>query len=453
MPAFDALYAKAIAAADARDFDRAIQYYDEAIAADPSRAETYYKRANALRNLGRPEEAIAGYDAAIARQPDYAYAYCNRGVVQQGLGRFPEAIASFDKAAALDPTDALVPYNRALLMQDCGRWDDALADYDRTIALNPEHADAHFNRSLLHLFCGHLEQGWRDFEWRWKNAARLGIAVAEASFSQPLWLGQESIAGKRLLLQSEAGLGDTIQFCRYASACAALGATVILEVQPPLVDLLSTLKGVSQVVAKGKPLPAFDYYCPMMSLPLAFKTTLENIPAAPSYLSADPGKVAQWRQALGETRNSPRVGLVWSGNPNNPIDARRSIPLAQWVPHLPRELQYFCLQNEVREVDRRTLAANPHITSLGNFPSFASTAAFCECLDVVVCVDTSVAHLSGALGQRTWVLLPLVPDWRWMRDGEDTPWYPSMRLYRQSTAGEWRGVFDRIAADLRTLTR
>jgi Tfp pilus assembly protein PilF len=449
MPAFDALYAKATAAAETRDFDRAIQYYDEAIAADPSRAETHYKRANALRNLGRLEEAIAGYDAAIVRKPDYAYAYCNRGVVQQNLGRFAEAVASFDKAAALDPADPLVPYNRALLMQDFGRWEEALTGYDRTIALSPGHADAHFNRSLVQLFCGSFTQGWLDFEWRWKNAARLGIGAAAASFSQPLWLGQESIAGKRLLLQSEAGLGDTIQFCRYATACAALGATVILEVQPALVDLLDTLKGVSRVIAKGNPLPAFDYHCPLMSLPLAFKTTLDSIPAAPRYLSTDPARVAQWREALG-ARTRPRVGLVWSGNPNNPIDAKRSIPLAQWVPHLPRELQYFCLQNEVRAADQKTLATNPFIFDLGNM-NFVSTAAFCECMDVVLCVDTSIAHLGGALGQRTWLLLPAVPDWRWLRNRDDSPWYPSMRLYRQTVAGDWQDVFRQLAADLRAL--
>ena len=450
MPAFDALYAKATAAAETRDFDRAIQYYDEAIAADPSRAETYYKRANALRNLGRLEEAIAGYDAAIARKPDYAYAYCNRGVVQQNLGRFAEAVASFDKAAVLDPADPLVPYNRALLMQDFGRWDEALTGYDRTIALSPGHADAHFNRSLVQLFGGNFAQGWLDFEWRWKNAARLGIGAAAASFSEPLWLGQEPIAGKRLLLQSEAGLGDTIQFCRYATACAALGATVILEVQPALVDLLNTLEGVSRVIAKGTPLPAFDYHCPLMSLPLAFKTTLDSIPAAPRYLSTDPAKVAQWRAALG-ARTRPRVGLVWSGNPNNLIDVKRSIPLAEWTPHLPREFQYFCLQNEVRAADQKTLATNPFIVDLGNM-NFVSTAAFCECLDVVLCVDTSIAHLSGALGQRTWLLLPAVPDWRWLRNRDDSPWYPSMRLYRQTVAGDWQDVFRRLATDLRALT-
>jgi Flp pilus assembly protein TadD len=444
---FDVLYAKAIAAAETHAFDRALEYYDQAIAVDPSRAEPHYKRANALRNVGRLEEAIAGYDDAIARKPDYAYAYCNRGVVQKSLGMFEAALASFDKAAALDPTDTLVPYNRALLLQEQGRWEEALGSYDQAIAIDPGHADAHFNRAMAQLFRGDFANGWRGFEWRWKNAARLGIG-APSSFSEPLWLGEQPLAGKRLLLQSEQGLGDTLQFCRYATLCAVQGATVILEVQPALVELLRTLQGVSQVIAKGTPLPAFDYHCPLLSLPLAFGTTLDTIPAAPKYLSTDAVKVAQWREALG-ARSRPRVGLVWSGNPNNLIDTRRSIPLSQWVPHLPREFHYFCLQNEVRAADQATLAAHPFIMSVGDFPNFASTASFCECLDIVVCVDTSVAHLCAALGQRTWMLLPCVPDWRWMRDREDSPWYPSMRLYRQSVAGDWEGVFRRVASDLR----
>jgi hypothetical protein len=267
-------------------------------------------------------------------------------------------------------------------------------------------------------------------------------------FTQPLWLGEQPIAGKRLLIHSEQGLGDTLQFCRYASLAAAQGAAVILEIQPSLVSLVKTLTGASEVIAKGSPLPPFDYHCPSMSLPLTFKTTVASIPAPGPYLRSNPEKVAEWRAALGE-RRAPRVGLVWSGNPNNPIDSRRGIALSQWIPKLPPGCQYFRLQNDVRPSDQAALDASQKIVSVGEFPSFESTAAFCECLDVVVCVDTSVTHLAGALGKRTWVLIPFVPDWRWMRDREDTPWYPSMKLYRQRTAGDWNEVLDRVAGDLR----
>jgi len=444
---FETLFSQATTAATAQDFARAIPLYDQAIAADPSRPEAYYKRANALKDTGRLQEALASYNQAIERKPDYAYAFGNRAFVQQSLGLLEEALASYDQAIAIDPNDILAHNNRALLLQLLYRWDEALASYDHAIAINPGYADAHYNRSLTALFLGDFASGWPDFEWRWQVAQRINIGDAR-KFIQPVWRGDQPLAGKRLLVYSEQGLGDTLQFCRYASLAAAQGATVILEVQPSLVSVVKTLEGASQVIAMGSPLPAFDYHCSLMSLPLAFKTTADSIPSAQKYLRSNPEKVTEWRTALGE-RRTPRVGLVWSGNPNNPIDVRRSLSLAQWIPKLPPGFQYFCLQNDVRRTDQAALDASQRIVSSGEFPSFESTAAFCECLDVVVCVDTSVTHLAGALGKRTWVLIPYVPDWRWMRDREDTPWYPSLKLYRQKVAGEWDEVLDRVAADLR----
>jgi hypothetical protein len=342
----------------------------------------------------------------------------------------------------------MVHYNRALLMQDCFRWHEALSSYNQAISVDPGFADAQYNRSLALLFLGDFESGWRGYEWRWKNARRLSIGEPR-NFSQPLWLGEESIAGKRLLLYNEGGLGDTLQFCRYAALSAALGATVLLEVQAPLFDLLSSLEGVSQLIATGSALPPFDYQCPLMSLPLAFKTTLDTVPAAPKYLRSDRAKVERWHTLLGE-RKRPRIGLVWSGNPNNSIDHRRSIWLADWVAHLPAEFQYFCLQRQVREADKTALESSPLIVSFDdNLLDFVNTAALCECMDVVISVDTSLAHLSGALGKQTWVLLPFNPDWRWLLDRDDSPWHPTVKLYRQKTAGDWNEVFARVAADLR----
>jgi Tfp pilus assembly protein PilF len=445
---YNMLFSRATAAASSRDFERAIRLYDEALKADPTAAEAYYKRANALKDLGRLEEALESYNAAVEHKADYAYAFCNRGYVQHRLGLMEEALSSYDQAIALEPADAIAHCNRALLLQDCSRWDEALASYDRAVAANPEFADAQYNRGLALLFHGDFAAGWRAFEWRWKNAARLSIG-AERSFRQPLWLGEQSIAGKRLLVHSEGGLGDTMQFCRYATEAAAQGATVFLEVQPPLIDLLSGLKGVAQITAQGSSLPEFDYHCPLMSLPLAFNTTLDTIPAAPKYLQADPDKVAQWRAMLGE-RKLPRVGLVWSGNPNNRLDATRSIRLADWIEHLPPGFEYFRLQRDVREEDEATLDSSPAIFSYDDdLLDFPNTAALCECMDVVISVDTSIAHLSGALGQRTWVLLGFTPDWRWLRNRTDSPWYPGMRLYRQHDEGDWREVFARVATDLR----
>jgi tetratricopeptide (TPR) repeat protein len=444
---FDSFIGQATAAATARDLPLAISLYNQAISADPTRAEPYYKRANALKDAGRLEEALSSYNQAIERKPDYAYAFCNRAVVQQSLGMLNEALVSYDQAIAVNPNDPLAHNNRALLLQLMYRWDEALASYDRAIAINPGFADAHYNRSITALFLGDFTRGWQDFEWRRQVAQRANIG-APREFRQPQWRGDQPIAGKRLLVYSEQGLGDTLQFCRYATLAAAQGATVTLEIQPSLVSLVKTLAGVAEVIAMGSPLPPFDYHCPLMSLPLAFKTTVDSIPAPGAYLHSNPEKVAAWRSVLGAA-SAPRVGLVWSGNPNNAIDPRRTITLAQWIPKLPQGLQYFRLQNDVRPADQVTLQANPQITSLGEFPSFESTAALCECLDLVVCVDTSVAHLAGALGKRTWMLIPYVPDWRWMRDREDTPWYPNLKLYRQKVPGDWDEVLDRVASDLR----
>jgi TPR repeat/Tetratricopeptide repeat len=444
---FDEVNAAAARRAAAQDYESAILLYDQAIALDPTRSDPHYKRANALRIVGRLEEALAGYDRAIERNAECAHAYCNRGVVLQSLGRREAALQSYDRTIALDPTDVMVHYNRALLMQDCSRWDEAVRSYDRAIELDPQFADAQYNRSMLQLFLGDFERGWRGYEWRWVNARRLGIGDAR-TFAAPRWLGEEPIAGKRILLYSEAGLGDTLQFCRYAISCGRQGATVVLEVPEALRRLLGSVEGVSQVIGAGSPLPPFDYHCPLLSLPLAFRTTIATIPSPGSYVRADQIKVAQWRERLG-ARRSPRIGLVWSGNPNNPIDARRSIRLADWVAQLPTGYEYFRLQTQVRETDRSALESNPQIVSFDDdLLDFDNTAALCMCMDLVVTIDSSLAHLAGALGHRTWVLLPQTPDFRWMRDREDSPWYPSVKLYRQTVAGDWSLVFDRVAADL-----
>jgi Tfp pilus assembly protein PilF len=446
--AFDAVYAAAADYAAAQDFERAIPLYDQAIALNPACADPHYKRANALRIVGRLQEALAGYDRAIERNADYAQAYCNRGVVLQMLGRREAALISYDRAIRLDAADVMAHYNRALLMQECARWNEALASYDRAVELDPQFADAQYNRSMAQLFLGDFESGWRGYEWRWVNAHRLGIGEVR-TFAGRRWLGEESIAGKRILLYSEGGLGDTLQFCRYATSCARLGASVILEVPGILRELLGSLEDVSQVIGAGNPLPPFEFHCPLLSLPLAFKTTLDTIPASAAYLRAGQTRISQWRTRLGQPRR-PRVGLVWSGNPKNPIDVRRSIRLADWLEQLPSGLEYYRLQTQMRDADRVALDSDPRVISFADdLLDFDNTAALCMCMDVVVTVDTSLAHLAGALGQRTWLLLPQTPDFRWMRDRPDSPWYPSLKLYRQTAAGDWSGVFERVAADLR----
>jgi tetratricopeptide (TPR) repeat protein len=447
---FDSVCAEAASCAGSAEFERAILLYDQAIALAPTRAEPYYRRANALRSLGRLDTALASYTQAIERRPDYAHAYCNRGVVQHALGLKDEALGSYERAVSLDGTDTMAHYNRAILLQEESRWQEALDSYGHAIAIDSQFSDARYNRSVLQLLLGDYESGWRGYEWRWVNAERLGIGRAR-TFAEPRWHGEEPIDGKRLLVYAEAGLGDTLQFCRYVTLCAQRGAKVILEAPASLCGLLENLDGVAALVGEGGTLPPFDYHCPLLSLPLAFRTTLETVPAPSSYLRSNPSRVLQWRTRLGPRRR-PRVGLAWSGNPRNPMNSRRSVRLEDWLPSLPADFEYFRLQTQVTEADLAALDSDRRVVSFDNsLLDFENTAALCQWMDVIVTVDTSLAHLAGALGRKTWVLLPKMPDFRWLLDRDDSPWYPTVKLYRQTTAGDWSGVFARIAADLREL--
>ena len=320
-----------------------------------------------------------------------------------------------------------------------------MASYERSLALKPDYAHAHWNLADCRLMLGDFAQGWQEYEWRWKLEQR---DFAQRDFAQPLWLGAPALHGRTILLHSEFGLGDTLQFCRYATEVAALGADVVLEVQPPLVPLLSGLKGVRQVVARGAALPAFDYHCPLMSLPLAFKTDLGNVPAEIPYLASDPARVALWREKLGPKRR-PRVGIAWSGSQSQRND-KRSMALAQMLPLLGDWAEWLSLQKEVPDSDLTLLASRGDVRHLGEeLADFADTAAVVELIDVLVTVDTSVAHVPGAMGKPVWILLPFnAHDWRWMLDREDSIWYPSARLFRQAAVGDWAGVIGRVAAEL-----
>jgi hypothetical protein len=274
--------------------------------------------------------------------------------------------------------------------------------------------------------------------------------VGKRSLNKPTWLGAEPLQGKTILIYGEQGLGDFIQFCRYVKLVAGLGANVILEVPEALTGLMEGLDGISQLVIKGEELPFFDYQCPLLSLPLAFKTKLDTIPNSSGYINLDNhlNKVMEWKARLGSKLN-PRVGLVWSGNQHHKNDHNRSLLLADILPFLPGQFEYISLQKEIREVDKLTLDSNPHILSFtGYLNDFVDTAALIDNLDLVISVDTSVAHLSGALGKRALVLLPNVPDWRWLLDVDDSPWYPSMKLFRQPAIGDWSSVLDKVKLDL-----
>jgi hypothetical protein len=320
----------------------------------------------------------------------------------------------------------------------------ALANYRQAIALRPALPQAHFNEAVCLLLAGEMREGWQKYEYRWQCEQR----KFKRSFTPPLWLGADSLTGKTLLVYPEQGLGDTLQFVRYVPLLAARGATVLLEVQPRLHTLMNSLPGAKAVYARGEVLPDFDVHCPLLSLPLAFSTTLNDIPASVPYLQAPADKVAHWRERLGSS-HAPRIGVVWSGGPYHKTDHLRSIPLEQFKAVLDPNIRFFSLQKEVKEPDAVILAATPEITPLGEqIADFADTAAIIANLDLVISVDTAVAHLAGALGKPTWILLPFAPDWRWLLGRDDSPWYPSARLFRQTTPGDWDSVLQRVRLEL-----
>jgi hypothetical protein len=323
------------------------------------------------------------------------------------------------------------------------RWDEALADFDQAIALCPDHIGAHFSRAIIWLLLGDFARGWSEFEWRWKTPHGRALLASKA-LAKPVWLGAEDIAGKTILLYSEIGLGDTLQFCRYAKAVHDLGASVILQVQAPLVELLRQLDGVSQVIADTDSQPPFDLHCPLLSLPLALKIELATIPSG-KYLCAPAARAADRRARIGRS-TKPRVGLVWRGDPGNPDNGKRSMSMNDLLPHLPVGFHYFSLQKQLSESEQ-SLAVRYGVEYESDL-NFVETAAVCDCLDLVISVDTSIAHLSAALGGKTWILLPYNPDPRWLLDRVDSPWYASVRLYRQGRSGDWRGVLAEVGADL-----
>ena len=495
----EAYYNLGNALRDVMHFAEAVISYDKAIGLKPDYAEAYFNRGNALIDLKRFEAAVASYDKAIALKSNYAEAFYNRGngllalnrpaqaYYSRGNGlmvlqRYAEAITNYDQAIALNPADAETHYNRGLALQNLKRCEAAIVSYDQAIALRSDYAEAHYNRAnaLMDLRCfkaaiagfdraialkpddpgaywnqsmcclalGDYQRGWRLFEWRWK---------AELLPLKPdlPWLGDRPIDGKTILVLAEQGLGDSLQFCRFVPMLAAR-AKVILGVPRPLLRLLSGLDGVAQVVATGDPVPAADAWIPMMSLPLAFNATLETIPDAVPYLYGNPQRSAVWRDRLAGFPGR-KIGLVWAGgsrsdNPRaNAVDKARSITLQHFAPLA--EIRGLCLVSlQKGDAAAETQTPPPGMTVLDwtdELDDFADTADLVDALDLVISVDTSVAHLAGALGKPVWVLNRFDQCWRWLSDRTDSPWYPTARLFQQRTPGDWSGVMQGVIEALR----
>src|SRR2546425_1153985 len=442
---FDALYLSGIIAGQTGRAEEAARLLTKAVTINPSIADAYYNRGVALGELSRPAEAVESYGRAIARKPNYANAYNNRGLALAELTRPSEALKNYERAIALKPDYAEALYNRGDVLRDLHRHREAIDSYERALALKPDYASAHWNLADCLLLLGDFARGWQEYEWRWKLEQREN---ARRDFQQPLWLGGEALAGRTILLHSELGLGDTLLFCRYAKEVAGLGAKVVLEVQPPLLPMVADLEGVTQAVPRGAPLPEFDYHCPLMSLPLAFRTDLGNIPADIPYIRSDAARVAAWQAKLGK-KDKPRIGVVWSGSKALRND-RRSMTLAEMLPLVGDWTEWVSLQKDVRESETALLASRADVRHLGDeLEDFADTAALIELLDLLVTVDTSVTHVAGAMGKPVWILLPFNPhDWRWMLDREDSPWYPTARQFRQSANGDWASVIRQLNEEL-----
>ena len=481
-----ALHNRGAALRDLGRDDEAIDSYDRALAIDPAMTQALIDKGTALRGLARPAEALASYRLALTLAPDLPDVLNNCGLALHELKRFDEALAMYDRALSARPGFAEALNNRALTLQDLKRHDEALADYDRALQINGELAEAHANRanvlqvferheealtgydralrikpelestylnqSLSQLITGRLPLGWQKYEWRYPGRLK---GEPMRPFDEPVWNGSQPLHGKTVLLYAEQGLGDTIQFCRYAADVAELGAKVLLEVQTPLKNLLAKVKGAAQVLGRGEPPPRFDLHAPLLSLPLAFGTSLQTIPHPGTYIDIEadrPERVDAWRGRLGPA-TKPRVGLVWSGNADHKNDAQRSIPLSLFARlTTAAEAEFVSLQPEVRASDELALAAHPQIASYrADLTDFVETAALIAQLDLVIAVDTSVAHLAGALGKPVWLLLPTNPDWRWLLDRDDSPWYDEFRLFRQRRRGDWDDVIERVETALQGL--
>lgn len=443
----DALSNLALVLQSLKRNDEALAALDKALALAPGHLDARNQRGTARAAMGQPEAALQDFDAALAAAPGHPLVLYNRGNALRALGRDTEAIAAYDAALTAAPNHPGALTNRGMVVAALNRHADALSSYGRALALQPDNADVHFNAALSLLTLGDYRRGFAEYEWRWRRA---GYAP-RTDLRKPLWLGETPLAGKTILLHAEQGLGDTVMFSRYAPQMARAGANVVMEVQPELKGLLAGLDGVTAVVGRGEPLPPFDLHCPLTSLPFACKTELAGVPAEIPYLRADAAHLTKWRPRLAGPL--PRVALAWSGRATHVNDRNRSLSLPQLEPLLAAEdVRFVSIQRELRPADAERLSHEPRVVDLGaELDDFSDTAAVLSLCELVICVDTSVAHVAGALERPTFVLLPFQPDWRWTPDRETSPWYPATRLFRQPAPGDWAGVIARVREELALL--
>lgn len=448
---YDALVHGSNAAFGLKEYQAALEFLNAAINLKPDCAIAHEKSGDILSFLNLHEAASNFFARALQISPGSAALHTKRGNSFFHRSIFDQALDAYAQAIQLDPRYAEAYNNCGTIFALFAQPDDALACFEQATALDPLYANAHYNKSLIQLARGDFDAGWTSFEWRLK----LKGGVPTDALDRHRWHGTESLSGKTLLLHFEQGLGDTLQFCRYAPLLAATGARILLRVQKSLVSTLRTLEGVDQVLGDDEPIPAIDFFCPLMSLPQAFGTRLESIPAETPYLRADPGKRADWQRRLGP-RHGLRVGVVWAGGerPGQPelhaTNQRRNLPLAQLDRLDLPGVEFFSLQKGASaeaELAQRNAnrAEGPRIHDFcADLHDFSDTAALLDSLDLLISVDTSTAHLAGALGKEVWLLSRFDACWRWLNDRSDSPWYPGLTLFRQPRPGDWASVVSAV---------
>jgi len=447
----DAMYNLGNAYHMKRQFDRAIEYYRRALQLDPQDFEALNNLGNAFKDKGYLEEAKDFYVKALMIKPDFGLALNNLGTVFQDQGQFEDARQLYRRTLDINPGYVPAHNNMGISLLEENRLQESLSWFEQALALDPEDAEAHWNIAIASLLIGNFDEGWKKYEWRFRKKDFLAV---ERNFSQPRWDGK-NVKDLTILLYAEQGMGDAIQFIRYAPLLAEKGARVIVECQKELISLVQGVEGVAEVIEKGKVLPAFDRWCPLLSLPLHFGTTLETIPTNMPYFKVKQEKKKQWQERV---RNDPpglRVGLAWAGNPAHRKDRQRSCPRELFRPLARLEgTTLFSLQKGESFKNTENLWGEQClIDHMEEVHDFSDTAALIENIDLVISVDTAVAHLAGALGKNVWVLLPHAPDWRWLLHRSDNPWYPTMRLFRQPKFGDWDSVIKNVLTELRKVNK
>ena len=428
--------------------EEAIVYYQKALVIKPDFFQGHYNLGTALQIVGKLEEATNHYQNAISIKPDYAEAHNNLGVALHEIGQHEQAINHYQNAISIKPDYAEAHNNIGITLQEIGRHEEATTHYQEAISLNPDYAEAHFNLSCLYLLLGDFKNGWEEYEWRLKLKNNIEHT---RSFAQPKWSGLP-LNGKSILLHAEQGLGDTIQFIRYVPLVAEAGGKVIVECDSKLSHLFSNYGDITRFVGRSDDLPEFDFHASLLSLPSIFKTTLDTIPSATNYIHINDDLVKSWGGKLSTLKNN-KVGICWQGSVDNRKDQSRSIPLKCFsnlfdIPEISFiSLQKGYGQEQIKEGEYTDTIAD-FSSEMDTHEKFIDTSAIIESLNLVIGVDTATIHLAGAMGKPVWVLLPYSPDWRWMLNTKNTPWYPTMRLFRQQEPGNWETVIDEVRIEL-----